>query len=76
MNKARRAEIAIAVEKLEDAKGLLESILEDEREAFDNLPESLQQGDRGEAMSEAISALEEAITSCEGAVTNAETAAG
>lgn len=43
----------------------IDSILEEEQEAYDNMPESLQNGERGEAMQEAIEALESAVGSCE-----------
>ena len=43
----------------------IDEILSEEQEAFDNLPESLQYGERGTAMQEAIDALESAISSCD-----------
>jgi predicted RNase H-like HicB family nuclease len=45
--------------------GSVETIRDDEQEAYDNLPESMQGGDRGDAMQEAIQNLEEAISSIE-----------
>lgn len=59
MNAERRKEINRALGLIEDAYGILETILEEEKEAFDNLPESLQEGDKGEQMQMAISTLEE-----------------
>lgn len=41
----------------------LESLKDEEQEAFDNLPEGLQGGDKGQAMEEAINTLDEAINS-------------
>lgn len=38
----------------------IESIQDDEQEAFDNMPESFQQGERGEASQAAIEALQSA----------------
>jgi hypothetical protein len=61
MNKVRRKEIAKAIELLEQAREILESVRDDEQEAFDNMPESLQSSERGEAMEEYIYTLEEAI---------------
>ena len=40
---------------------LIETVRDDEQESFDNLPESLQEGSKGEAMTENIDYLEEAI---------------
>ena len=65
MNKARRKRIEDAQAKLEELKQEIDAILSEEQEAFDNMPESLQDGDRGEAMQEAIDALESAVSSCE-----------
>jgi predicted nucleic acid-binding Zn-ribbon protein len=39
----------------------LEGIKDEEQESFDNLPESMQNGERGEKMSTAISELENVI---------------
>ena len=65
MNKARRNRIAEVQSQLETLKQEIDSILEEEQEAYDNMPESLQNGERGEAMQEAIDALESAVGSCE-----------
>lgn len=61
MNKARRKEIARAIELIEAARDILESVKDDEQEAFDNMPESLQASERGEAMEGYIYTLEEAV---------------
>lgn len=50
MNKARRKDIARAIELMEQAYGILETVVGEEQEAFDNLPESLQSSERGETM--------------------------
>lgn len=69
MNKARRKEILEAVKKIES---LVQGILDDEREAYDNMPESLQESENGlnsadaqESLEAAIDALEEAISCLE-----------
>jgi len=68
MNKARRKQLdnasALVQEakgKLDDAKGLIEDALCEEEESFDNLPEGLQQSERGEAMEAAKDNMQEAI---------------
>jgi hypothetical protein len=65
MNKKRRKEIARIAAKVEEAFEALTAIAEEEREAFENLPESLQYGERGEAMSEAAETLETAASELE-----------
>ncbi len=59
MNKARRKELAKAVELIERAREIIEVVKDEEQDAFDNLPESLQASERGERMEEFISALED-----------------
>lgn len=61
MNKIRRKEIARAIELMEQAREILEAVMDEEQEAFDNLPESLQYSERGEAMEEYIDTLQEKI---------------
>lgn len=66
MNNERRKQLkAIAkqlgtiADNLEDQQILLEQVYDDESEAFDNMPESLQESDRGIEMEEGIAVLEE-----------------
>ena len=58
MNARRRKEIAKAIALIEDAIAILDSVAEEEREAYDNLPESLQYSERGERMEECAEAIE------------------
>lgn len=52
MNKERRKRLDYVIDKLEELQAEVASIGEDEREAYDNLPESIQYSERGEQMSE------------------------
>ena len=61
MNKARRKELAEIVELLEEARERLEAVRDEEEEALENLPESLQASERGEAMQAAIDAMEDVL---------------
>lgn len=61
MNKDRRKAIGNIYDKLIDIQSDLECIRDEEQEAFDNLPESIQYSERGERMEEYISSLEEAL---------------
>lgn len=65
MNKQRRNRIVDAIYKIES---LIQSILDEEQEAYDNMPEGLQGSENGiiseeaqENLDSAIEALEEAI---------------
>jgi chromosome segregation ATPase len=68
MNQDRRAKIEAAVEELRNAfstrqerHDTLQSLRDEEQEAFDNLPEGLQQADRGQSMEAIASALDDAV---------------
>lgn len=67
MNKDRRALLCEAERLLEKVCDIVERSLDDEQNAYDNLPEGIQDGDRGEKMENAISKLEEAIDLIESA---------
>lgn len=62
---ARIEAVKSAVEKVKaDFESLaedIESVRDEEQEAFDGLPESLQSGERGQAMEHAVSQLDEAL---------------
>lgn len=72
MNKERRkaiesalADILKARDIIADAKSALETARDEERDYFDNMPESLQGGDKGERASAAADALDEVCSSLE-----------
>ena len=77
MNNQRRKQIATLVEDIDSRLSELlsefteraQEILGEEQEAFDALPESIQDGERGQAMQEAIGNLEDAVGVLEGIVT-------
>ena len=62
MNAQRRKEIQAVLNDLADLRSRVETLQNDEQEAFDNIPEGLQQSDRGQASESAASALENALT--------------
>lgn len=72
MNAQRRKEIAAAILTLDEAKNQIEAVRDDEQAAFDNLPESLQQGEKGQSMEEAIGNLDDAISEMESAISTLE----
>lgn len=59
MNAVRRKSISKIWDKLEELKIDLEALADEEREAFENLPEGIQYSERGEAMEEAADSLQE-----------------
>ena len=76
MNAARRKQIKAIITRLgavsdlglEDLKADLEGIRDEEQEAYDNMPEALQAGERGAASEAAVSALDDVISALEEAV--------
>lgn len=72
MNKNRRDRLSKLADlltdlagKLEDAVSEAESLRDEEQDAFDAIPESLQQSDRGQTSESAIAAIEELVSSLE-----------
>lgn len=58
MNAARRKELSKAIDLIEQAKEIISAVAEEEREAYDNLPEGLQESEMGEKMNENADDLE------------------
>lgn len=67
MTNTRKAELRKAFSKVDltALMELVEEIRDEEQEKFDNLPESVQDGERGERMSEIIDALDNVATTLE-----------
>ena len=61
MNKARRTRLATILETTEELAAALREVIEDEEDAYENLPESIQGSDRGERASGTIDILNEAL---------------
>ena len=59
MNKERRKRLAEVSENIEDIMAILEEIQGEEEESYENLPESFQEGKKGEEMQEYIDKLSE-----------------
>ena len=65
MNKERRNKIKKIIQEIERIKNNLQTILQDEEFAFDNMPENLQSSMRGEETEEAIECISEAVDNLE-----------
>lgn len=70
MNAKRRKELEKVIELIEDAKSQHEALKDEEQEAFDNMPESLQYSEKGERMEEIISNLDDSFSELESAIEN------
>lgn len=70
MNNARRKEIEKITADLEAIKERIEALQEEEQDAFDSLPESIQYGERGDKMQSAIDNLEYAADNIQDCLDN------
>lgn len=66
MNKERRERLFEVEAPIEEAKCIIRDIIDEEQDAYDNLPPSLQDAERGLFMQDAIEALEELDSELDG----------
>lgn len=59
MNKARRKRLGEAFDKCAEILEILEEVKQEEEEAYDNLPDSFRDGERGEEMQSYIDMIDE-----------------
>ena len=59
MNAMRRKHLARAIQMIYDAQEIIEMVKEEEQDSYDNLPEGIQDSERGETMYENIDTLGE-----------------
>ena len=72
MNIARRTLLNKAVALISEAQGMVAEAASDERDYYDNMPESLQASARGERADEVADALEAAADQLDEVVSNIE----
>ncbi|NBJ36595.1 hypothetical protein GE191_23360 [Serratia fonticola] len=65
MNADRRKRLSDLFVKIEIIKGEVEDVRDEEQDAFDSMPEGLQQSERGQKSEMAISCIEEIIDGLE-----------
>jgi antitoxin component HigA of HigAB toxin-antitoxin module len=70
MNKQRREALDKLVMQLESVKEEIDYLRNEEAEAYENLPESFQEGERGQKMQEGIEYIESAMDNIDEAVSN------
>ena len=74
MNSERRERLRESINNLRRAESIIDTVLEQEKEALDNIPENLQSSDRSVSMESAINYLEDAISNVQEAIDNTENA--
>lgn len=55
---------------LESAQDIIEEVMGEEQDAYDNMPEGVQESERGETVSDNVDMLEQAFDNIEEAVSN------
>lgn len=75
MNNEKRKKLYTIIDDMRKLQGRIESIMDDEQDCFDNLPEGLQQSVRGQQMEEAVDNLSLAIDSIDEVILSIEEAA-
>lgn len=76
MNNARRKRICKIADALNELKSQIDELHDEEQEAFENIPESLQGTERYEIAENAVDMLESASLRVENAITFLEDAEG
>lgn len=72
MNTERRKKLTDAIAYINKAVQIIEDVRDDEQDSFDNLPESLQSGDRGVLMEECIQGMDEILEGLDDCISNIE----
>ena len=62
MNNKRRKAIGLVINSLENLSADLEEVAQEESDAYENMPESIQQSDRGSNIEDNIYNLEDCIS--------------
>lgn len=74
MNKVRRDTIAKLQARISELKDEVEMVRDEEQEYYDNMPENMQQGDKGQNAESAVSALDEAMENLDSAMSSLDEA--
>ena len=74
MNNVKRKALQIIADQLADLLSQIDTIKDEEQDAYDAMPESFQNGERGEKSQTAIDAMNDASSSLEQVITDIETA--
>ena len=74
MNAKRREQLRKAINLMNSARNIVETITDEETDSADNMPENLHTSDKYERMLSAIEHLEDTTTHLDDAIENAENA--
>lgn len=65
MNKQRRSTLRAINDRLSTIKDEIEAVMDEEQDAYDNLPDGLRDGDKGDQMADNVSELQGVIDTIE-----------
>lgn len=65
MNAQRRKSLEKVEALIAEARSLLDEVVTEEKDAYDNMPESLQNSERGETIYDNLSQLEDMVANLE-----------
>lgn len=65
MNMDRRKQLDAISQILADAREQIEALRDEEQDYYDNMPEGIQSGEKGDTAEAAVSAMDDAISSIE-----------
>lgn len=74
MNSKKRARLERAIPIIEEAKDIVEDVMNDEQDCFDNYPPTIQESVRGMRMEDAIDSMDSAVGELEDAVSSLQNA--
>jgi hypothetical protein len=74
MNNQRRKRIESIIERMQALESEIEEELEQEQEYFDNMPEAIQGGEKGDKSQEVIDLIERAHEASQECISNLEEA--
>ena len=72
MNKTQRKQITKWIENIEEIKCAMKDMRDNEEEKLSNLPEGIQESERGEKMQEGIDSLDYALENLQDCLDNLE----
>ena len=76
MNQVRRNALNKVIAELQNQSNDLSLVIEEEQDAFDNMPEGLQQSDKGQQMEEHLYVLRESQEAIEEIISQIENTIG
>jgi uncharacterized coiled-coil DUF342 family protein len=68
VNKQRRRRIEELRDKLSEIKDEIESLRDEEQEYFDNMPEAIAEGQKGQQAEASVEVIEDAVSSLDEAI--------